>query len=39
MTPREISNEMKRRNADAVFAFQVRNPLHNGHCLLLKQTR
>jgi len=25
--------------ADAVFAFQVRNPLHNGHCLLLKQTR
>lgn len=39
MTPREINDEMKKRNADAVFAFQVRNPLHNGHCLLLKQTR
>jgi 3'-phosphoadenosine 5'-phosphosulfate synthase len=36
MTPREINNEMIKRNADAVFAFQVRNPLHNGHCLLLK---
>jgi len=39
MTPREINNEMIRRGADAVFAFQVRNPLHNGHCLLLKKTR
>lgn len=39
MTPAEISAKAKSMNADAVFAFQVRNPLHNGHCLLLNQTR
>ena len=25
--------------ADAVFAFQLRNPVHNGHALLMKDTR
>merc|ERR1711957_887508 len=39
LTPAEISSRAKEMKADAVFAFQVRNPLHNGHCLLLKQTR
>lgn len=38
-TPQEIADEIKTRNADAVYAFQVRNPLHNGHVLLLKDTR
>jgi len=39
MTPAEINAVIKERNADAVYAFQVRNPLHNGHCLLLNDTR
>lgn len=39
MTPNQISEEIKKRNADVVYAFQVRNPLHNGHVLLLKDTR
>jgi 3'-phosphoadenosine 5'-phosphosulfate synthase len=38
-TPKEISEQIKERGADAVYAFQVRNPLHNGHVLLLKDTR
>jgi len=38
-TPSEISALIKAKNADAVYAFQVRNPLHNGHCLLLNDTR
>ena len=25
--------------ADAVFAFQLRNPIHNGHSLLMQTTR
>ena len=27
------------KNADTVYAFQLRNPLHNGHCMLLNDTR
>jgi 3'-phosphoadenosine 5'-phosphosulfate synthase len=38
-TPAEINDLIKARGADAVYAFQVRNPLHNGHVLLLKDTR
>jgi 3'-phosphoadenosine 5'-phosphosulfate synthase len=38
-TPKEISEQIKKRDADAVYGFQVRNPLHNGHVLLLKDTR
>jgi 3'-phosphoadenosine 5'-phosphosulfate synthase len=38
-TPQEIADEIVARGADAVYAFQVRNPLHNGHVLLLKDTR
>lgn len=25
--------------ADAVFAFQLRNPVHNGHALLMRETK
>jgi 3'-phosphoadenosine 5'-phosphosulfate synthase len=39
LTPAEISAKIAERGADAVYAFQVRNPLHNGHVLLLKDTR
>ena len=36
LTPNELRAEFKRRGADAVFAFQLRNPIHNGHALLMK---
>ena len=39
LTPKEIHELVKERQADAVYAFQLRNPLHNGHVLLLKDTR
>lgn len=39
MTPAQVHDQIKAKNADAVYAFQVRNPLHNGHVLLLKDTR
>ncbi|GAB4851023.1 Sigma1B-adaptin [Ancistrocladus abbreviatus] len=39
LSPRELRNEFARRNADAVFAFQLRNPVHNGHALLMTDTR
>lgn len=38
LTPRELRAEFKKRKADAVFAFQLRNPIHNGHALLMKDT-
>jgi len=39
MTPKEVSSQIAAKKADAIYAFQVRNPLHNGHVLLLKDTR
>ena len=39
MPPKQIQAAIAEKNADAVYAFQVRNPLHNGHVLLLKDTR
>lgn len=39
ITPAQVYAEVQKRNADAVYAFQLRNPLHNGHVLLLKDTR
>ena len=36
LTPVELRQEFQKRNADAVFAFQLRNPVHNGHALLMK---
>lgn len=39
LSPAELRKEFQRRNADAVFAFQLRNPVHNGHALLMNDTR
>ena len=39
MTPAQIKAKIVEKDADVVYAFQVRNPLHNGHVLLLKDTR
>jgi len=39
LTPKQIQEAVVEKGADAVYAFQVRNPLHNGHVLLLKDTR
>ncbi|KAH9624104.1 hypothetical protein KSS87_020569 [Heliosperma pusillum] len=39
LSPAELRNEFLKRNADAVFAFQLRNPVHNGHALLMTDTR
>jgi len=38
-TPAELAEEYKKRGADAVFFFQLRNPIHNGHALLMTSTR
>ncbi|KAK6641823.1 hypothetical protein RUM44_013541 [Polyplax serrata] len=39
LTPNELRSKFKQLNADAVFAFQLRNPVHNGHALLMQDTR
>ncbi|EMS46989.1 Bifunctional 3'-phosphoadenosine 5'-phosphosulfate synthase [Triticum urartu] len=39
LSPSQLREEFARRNADAVFAFQLRNPVHNGHALLMTDTR
>ncbi|KAA8527652.1 hypothetical protein F0562_034953 [Nyssa sinensis] len=39
LSPAELREEFTRRNADSVFAFQLRNPVHNGHALLMTDTR
>ncbi|CAL4918990.1 unnamed protein product [Urochloa decumbens] len=39
LSPAQLREEFARRNADAVFAFQLRNPVHNGHALLMTDTR
>ncbi|KAG7013521.1 ATP sulfurylase 1, chloroplastic [Cucurbita argyrosperma subsp. argyrosperma] len=39
LSPAQLRNEFISRNADAVFAFQLRNPVHNGHALLMNDTR
>lgn len=36
LTPNELRREFVKRGADAVFAFQLRNPIHNGHALLMQ---
>lgn len=36
LTPEELRKEFQLRQADAVFAFQLRNPIHNGHALLMQ---
>ncbi|XP_017338528.1 bifunctional 3'-phosphoadenosine 5'-phosphosulfate synthase 2b isoform X1 [Ictalurus punctatus] len=39
LTPKELKRKFKGMGADAVFAFQLRNPVHNGHALLMQDTR
>lgn len=39
LTPQELRNKFREMNAEAVFAFQLRNPVHNGHALLMQDTR
>nr|XP_006009985.1 PREDICTED: bifunctional 3'-phosphoadenosine 5'-phosphosulfate synthase 2 [Latimeria chalumnae] len=39
LTPLELKEKFKEMNADAVFAFQLRNPVHNGHALLMQDTK
>jgi 3'-phosphoadenosine 5'-phosphosulfate synthase len=36
LTPNEIRARCRKMKADAVFAFQLRNPIHNGHALLMQ---
>ncbi|XP_019770709.2 bifunctional 3'-phosphoadenosine 5'-phosphosulfate synthase [Dendroctonus ponderosae] len=39
LTPNELRRKFKQIGADVVFAFQLRNPIHNGHALLMTDTR
>ena len=39
LTPSELKTHFQEMGADAVFAFQLRNPVHNGHALLMQFTR
>ncbi|KAJ8922452.1 hypothetical protein NQ315_004399 [Exocentrus adspersus] len=39
LTPNELRTRFKQMGADAVFAFQLRNPIHNGHALLMTDTK
>lgn len=39
LSPQQLRKEFDSRQADAVFAFQLRNPVHNGHALLMNDTR
>lgn len=39
LTPNELRRKFRELNADAVFAFQLRNPIHNGHALLMRDCR
>jgi len=39
LTPNELRAKFRQMNADAVFAFQLRNPVHNGHALLMTDTK
>jgi len=38
LSPRQLQARFKELGADAVFAFQLRNPVHNGHALLMQDT-
>uniref|UniRef100_A0A8C4RNA2 3'-phosphoadenosine 5'-phosphosulfate synthase 2a n=1 Tax=Erpetoichthys calabaricus TaxID=27687 RepID=A0A8C4RNA2_ERPCA len=39
LTPLELKQKFKEMKADAIFAFQLRNPVHNGHALLMQDTK
>ncbi len=36
LSPNEIKQKLVEMEADAVFVFQLRNPIHNGHALLMQ---
>merc|ERR1719191_1979807 len=38
LSPLELQKQFKDLDADAVFVFQLRNPVHNGHALLMQDT-
>merc|ERR1712078_501468 len=38
LSPLELQKKFKDIEADAVFVFQLRNPVHNGHALLMQDT-
>jgi len=38
LTPTELKTKFEDMGADAVFVFQLRNPVHNGHALLMQDT-
>ncbi|KAL1450809.1 hypothetical protein WDU94_003129 [Cyamophila willieti] len=39
LSPNQLRSRFRDLGADAVFAFQLRNPIHNGHALLMQDTR
>lgn len=39
LTPNELRKKFKEMEADAIFAFQLRNPIHNGHALLMQDCK
>jgi 3'-phosphoadenosine 5'-phosphosulfate synthase len=39
LTATELLHEFTSRGADAVFAFQTRNPTHAGHAFLMRTAR
>lgn len=39
LTPNELRKKFSKLGADVVFAFQLRNPIHNGHALLMTDTK
>jgi len=38
LTPTQLKAKFEEMGADAVFVFQLRNPVHNGHALLMQDT-
>ncbi|VDN96766.1 unnamed protein product, partial [Rodentolepis nana] len=38
LSPLLLREKFKELEADCVFAFQLRNPIHNGHALLMQET-
>lgn len=38
LSPGQLKARFQELGADAVFAFQLRNPVHNGHALLIQDT-
>lgn len=39
LTAKEVMAEFEKKNADAVYAFQTRNPTHAGHAYLMRTAR